>query len=92
MKSALAGLESHLAKTSTKKEPLHLQQSVDLLCKLLGNVIENPAEPKYRQVKKENKRVKQLLTGSQHGEKLMTLVGFSLVDTHAEYPDVKLGK
>ena len=68
-----------------------MQHSVDLLCKLLSNVIENPTEAKYRQVKRENKRVKELLTSSEHGEKLMTLVGFSLVDTHAEYPDVKLG-
>ena len=55
-------------------------------------MIENPQDPKFRQVKRENKRVKELLTGSQHGERLMMLVGFSLVDTHAEYPELKLSK
>ena len=68
------------------------QASFDLLCKLLSNAIENPSEPKFRQVKRENPRVKELLTGSKQGERLMTLVGFQLIDTHAEYPDIKLAK
>ena len=77
MKEAIEKLEKSLSSKSA-------QASVDLLCKLLSNVIENPQESKYRQVKRENKRVKELLTGNQHGERLMTLVGFSLVDTDAE--------
>ena len=44
------------------------EQSVELLCKLLSNVIENPGDAKYRQVKRENKRVKELLSGSSAGE------------------------
>ena len=47
-----------------------------MLYKLLSNVVENPTDPKYRSVKRENKKVKELLTGNKHGEKLMTLVGF----------------
>ena len=68
------------------------QASVDLLCKLLANVIENPSDSKYRTVKKENKRVKELLTGNKHGERQMTLVGFTFVDTNPENPEVKLAK
>ena len=67
-------------------------QSVELLCKLLTNIIENPSDPKFRQVKRENQRVKELLTGNAHGEKLLNLVGFTLVDYHADFPDVKLQK
>ena len=32
------------------------------------------------------------MTGNKHGEKLMTLVGFSLVDTHPEFPEKKIAK
>jgi len=32
------------------------------------------------------------LTGNDHGVRLLNLVGFVLVDTHDEYPDVKLAK
>lgn len=69
-----------------------MQPSVDLLCKLLSNVVDNPNEPKFRQVKRENKRVKELLTCNANGEKLMSIVGFTLIDYHEEYPDVKLSK
>ena len=86
MKEALQGLEKQLPSRQTA------QASVDLLCKLLQNVIENPQEPKFRTVKRENKRVKQLLTGFKQGERLMTLCGFSLVDTHSEFPELKLPK
>ena len=61
MKEALLLLEKTLKSKSA-------QASVDLLCKLLANVIENPSDPKYRTVKKENKRVKELLTGNKHGD------------------------
>ena len=57
MKEALQLLEKSLSSKSA-------QASVDLLCKLLANAIENPSDPKFRQVKKENKRVKELLTGN----------------------------
>ena len=85
MKEALLSLEKTLKSKSA-------QASVDLLCKLLSNVIENPSDPKYRTVKKENKRVKELLTGNKHGERLMTLVGFTFVDTDPENPEVRLAK
>ena len=85
MKEALLSLEKTLKSKSA-------QASVDLLCKLLANVIENPSDPKYRTVKKENKRVKELLTGNKHGERLMTLVGFTFVDTDPENPEVRLAK
>ena len=85
MKEALLLLEKTLKSKSA-------QASVDLLCKLLANVIENPSDPKYRTVKKENKRVKELLTGNKHGERLMTLVGFTFVDTDPENPEVRLAK
>ena len=85
MKEALLSLEKTLKSKSA-------QASVDLLCKLLANVIENPSDTKYRTVKKENKRVKELLTGNKHGERLMTLVGFTFVDMDPENPEVRLAK
>ena len=85
MKEALQLLEKSLSSKSA-------QASVDLLCKLLANAIENPQDPKFRQVKKENKRVKELLTGNQHGQRLMGLVGFDLIETHPDHPEIKLGK
>ena len=69
MKESLQLLEKSLPSKSA-------QASLDLLCKLLSNVVDNPTDPKYRSVKRENKKVKELLTGNKHGEKLMTLVGF----------------
>ena len=77
MKESLKLLEKALPSKSA-------EASVDLLCKLLSNVVDSPQEPKFRTVKRENKRVKELLTGNKHGEKLMTLVGFSLVDPKAK--------
>ena len=56
------------------------------------NAIENPGDPKYRQVKKENQRVKELLSGNQHGERLLSLVGFTLVEVNPESTSVKLAK
>ena len=85
MKESLKLLEKALPSKSA-------QASVDLLCKLLSNVVDTPYEPKFRTVKRENKRVKELLTGNKHGEKLMTLVGFSLVDSHPDYPELKVAK
>ena len=85
MKEALLQLEKSLPSKSA-------QASVDLLCKLLSNVVDNPGEPKYRSVKRENKKVKELLTGNKHGERLMTLVGFTLVDSNPDEPGSKLPK
>ena len=36
--------------------------------------------------------MKELLSCNAHGEKLMNLVGFALVDTNPEQPSVKLNK
>lgn len=69
MKESLQLLEKSLPSKSA-------QASLDLLCKLLSNVVDNPTDSKYRSVKRENKKVKEFLTGNKHGEKLMTLVGF----------------
>ena len=85
MKESLKLLEKALPSKSA-------EASVDLLCKLLSNVVDSPQEPKFRTVKRENKRVKELLTGNKHGEKLMTLVGFSLVDTDPERPEKNVTK
>lgn len=85
MKESLKLLEKALPSKSA-------EASVDLLCKLLSNVVDSPQEPKFRTVKRENKRVKELLTGNKHGEKLMTLVGFSLVDTDPEHPEKNVPK
>ena len=39
--------------------------------KLLKNVIENPTEPKYRQIKKENAKLKEALICYKSGQDLM---------------------
>lgn len=53
---------------------------------------ENPGDAKYRQFKRENKRVKELLTSCTAGEQLLSFVGFILVDTHPDYPDVMVSR
>ena len=47
--------------------------------KLLKNVIENPNEPKYRQIKKENAKLKEAIVGYKSGHDLMLILGFKLI-------------
>ena len=47
--------------------------------KLLKNVIENPTEPKYRQIKKENAKLKEALVCYKSGQDLMIILGFKLI-------------
>ena len=42
-------------------------------------MIENPTEPKYRQIKKENAKLKEAIVGYKSGHDLMLILGFKLI-------------
>ena len=52
--------------------------------KLLKNIIENPNEPKYRSIKKENSKLKELITKYKNGHELLILLSFKLVTENEE--------
>ena len=52
--------------------------------KLLKNIIENPDDPKYRSIKKENTKLKDLITKYKNGHELLLLVSFKLVTESEE--------
>ena len=46
---------------------------------MFKNVIENPKESKYRQIKKENPKLKGAIVNYKAGHDLMLIVGFKLI-------------
>ena len=48
---------------------------------MLKHVIENPGDEKYTKVKKDNKKVKEILTKYKSGQELLQKIGFSAQDT-----------
>ena len=46
---------------------------------MFKNVIENPKESKYRQIKKENPKLKGAIVNYKSGHDLMLIVGFKLI-------------
>lgn len=53
------------------------------LLKLVGNVLANPSEPKYRSVKADNKAIKEKIIGCAGGKAMLLAAGF---EHHAERP------
>lgn len=61
-------------KSSYKDEPLHT--CIHLLQKLIKNIISNPNEPKFRNVKKTNEAIKTKILCIKEAETLLKEVGF----------------
>jgi hypothetical protein len=51
-------------------------QALDLVGKLLRNVIENPQEERYRSFKRDNPTIRERLTRYREGGELISLLGF----------------
>ena len=60
-----------------KKEKV--EAAVDILSKLLKNIIDNPSEEKFRMFRKENATIKEKLTMFKSGVDLAKLLGFQEV-------------
>ncbi|GBF95354.1 hypothetical protein Rsub_07782 [Raphidocelis subcapitata] len=52
--------------------------SYDVFCKLLANLLSNPREPKYRQLRLANRRIREAVVEPTGGCELLAAVGFSV--------------
>lgn len=50
--------------------------AIELLSKILKNIIENPEDEKYRSIKRDNPKIKEKLTGFKSGIEIIKLLGF----------------
>jgi hypothetical protein len=68
----------------TGKNREKYEGAVDLLGKILKNVIDNPTEEKYRSFRRDNPKIKEKLTGYKCGVELVKLIGFQEDDATGE--------
>ena len=61
------------------------EHSFNLLDHILNNIIQNPAEEKFKRMKKDNKSLHTKLTQFTSGQEMMAKVGFQLNETEGVY-------
>ena len=54
--------------------------AIDLLTKIMGAIQSNPTEPKYRKLRKDNKKISSQLLATRGAVRLLSAVGFASTD------------
>ena len=62
--------------TEVGKDKEKLVKAVSMVQKFQKNIIENPNEPKFRQIKQQNPKIYEAITKYYNGIHLLKLVGF----------------
>ena len=65
--------------TETGKKRDCFDGAIDLLSKIIKNIIENPDDEKYRSIRRDNPKIKDNLTGFKSAIEIMKLLGFQEV-------------
>lgn len=65
-----------MKKSSQEEIKQKLIHSIEMAQKFQRNIVENPNEEKYRQVKQNNEKIKNALTKYYNGLLLLKVIGF----------------
>uniref|UniRef100_A0A7S2JN08 PUB domain-containing protein n=1 Tax=Cyanoptyche gloeocystis TaxID=77922 RepID=A0A7S2JN08_9EUKA len=71
-----AALNGALAVFATRASVEEMRSTTDILSKYIGNVAQNPSEPKYRQIRKQNAVFQQKILNVPGASAILQAVGF----------------
>mmetsp|Transcript_4558 Transcript_4558/g.7409 ORF Transcript_4558/g.7409 Transcript_4558/m.7409 type:complete len:317 (-) Transcript_4558:24-974(-) len=69
-------MEDLLEEIGKELKPPQARETYTTLNKILGNIVQNPSEPKFRSLKKSNKMIAEKLLASAHAVSLLLAIGF----------------
>jgi hypothetical protein len=76
-------MEDLLEEIGKELQPARARETYTTLNKILGNIVQNPTEPKFRSLKKSNKMMSEKVCSSPHACSLLLAIGFD--DTGEAY-------